>query len=146
MICYTNKWKIPFIIDDEDYELVSQYSWYIDCGYPCSVAVPGRRLHILLGGKAPEGLEWDHINRNRLDNRRENLQLVTQVVNLRNKSMYSNNTSGHRGVSLNSAGLWKVQITDTPGHVKFLGNFETIEEAIKARKEAEIKYWGRNCT
>ena len=48
-----------------------------------------RLLHRMLT-KCPEGLQVDHINRNPLDNRRENLRIVTQRENIKNRNPYSN--------------------------------------------------------
>lgn len=58
---------------------------------------------------APKGLYVDHINRNGLDNRRENLRVTTQSVNIANAGMFQNNTSGYKGVVKYRDG-WKAQI------------------------------------
>ncbi len=132
---------ISFLIDEADVTLVSQYSWSIKEGYPyCSKGT----LHQLLGGKAPVGYEWDHINRNTLDNRRCNLRRVTNVVNNRNAGPRYNNPSGIRGVQrhrrVSGLDCWLVTITHD-GYQHYLGLFNTIEEAAQARKEAELLYW-----
>jgi len=153
MTVFTNKWKIPFEIEDEDYEIISHYSWYLYNGYPTTgirtyyngICIGGRiiRLHQLLMGFAPEGLEWDHIDRNKLNNRRDNFRLVTSRVNQYNKNLQSNNKTGYKGVSPNNrTGGFNAQIHDLNGKGINLGRYETIEEAIKARKEGEKKYWG----
>ena len=74
------------IIDDADYEKVSQVKWSIDStGYPqgryCGKTI---RLHNLLLGKSNRKNQIDHINRDRLDNRRSNLRIVSQMENLNN--------------------------------------------------------------
>lgn len=46
----------------------------------------------------PDGFEVDHINRNRSDNRKENLRLATRQENNCNRGTYRNNTSGYKGV------------------------------------------------
>jgi len=88
----------------------------------------------------PEGMQVDHINRNPLDNRRNNLRICTPAENYRNKSTNSNNTSGATGVT-RSLSKWKAFIR-ADGKNKYLGTFENIEDAIIVRKEAEIKYFG----
>ena len=84
--------------------------------------------------------QLDHVNRNRQDNRIENLRLATQAENLQNKSVYENNTSGYSGVSWNKdCNKWQAQITLCRKQ-KHLGLFATLEEAVAARKAAKIKY------
>lgn len=86
----------------------------------------------MLGRELVKG-EWvDHINGNGLDNRRENLRLSTIAQNAFNKGKHSNNTSGYKGVSWNKfAGRWVAQIT-IDGKNKYLGYFDTPEEAHAA--------------
>jgi hypothetical protein len=50
-------------------------------------------------GEIPDGLEIDHINRNRSDNRIENLRLVNRSENNLNTGIRVDNTSGYKGVS-----------------------------------------------
>lgn len=84
------------------------------------------------------GMHIDHINGDRLDNRIENLRVVTCVENCRNAKMPSNNTSGVNGVHKYKR-KWKAMIT-VDFRLIYLGLFSTLEEAIKARKLADIKY------
>lgn len=88
--------------------------------------------------------EWpnlvDHINRNRSDNRISNLRSVTQSENLKNTKIYTNNSSGHIGISLHKgSSRWQVLIRHE-GVQKHLGYFDDIDDAIKARKAAELEY------
>ncbi len=87
-------------------------------------------------GAIPEGMEIDHINHVRDDNRIENLRIVSHADNMKNQKMNINNKSGHHGVSLcRSRGKWLAKITANGSHI-FLGHFDTIEEAIDARMNA----------
>jgi hypothetical protein len=82
----------------------------------------------------------DHINHNKIDNRKSNLRAVSQQENMHNKSTFKSNKSGHTGVHYNKkANRWTVSIGYN-GKAKYIGCFKTIEEAVKARKEAELKY------
>ena len=91
-------------------------------------------------GERPKG-QIDHINRNRSDNRIANLRDVSHKLNLQNKSKYSNNASGHSGVVWNKrASKWLARIAHNRKQIH-LGYFNTIEEAISARKAAEKLYW-----
>lgn len=145
MICFTNKHKIPFQIDEEDLELVSIYSWYIDSGgYVRTTLQNGTlRLHQLLMGKAPEGLLWDHINRDKKDCRKENLRIATRQINTYNRDVYINSTTGIRGIR-KYPDWYVVYIGVTEDGERRgirVGKFKTLDEAITARKEAELKYW-----
>ena len=82
--------------------------------------------------QAPSEMEVDHINGNKLDNRRCNLRLVTRTQNNANRGIASNNTSGYKGVSWNkSLNLWMV-------YVKL--NRKRIVKYAKTKEEAAIKY------
>ena len=52
----------------------------------------------------------DHINGDRLDNRKENLRVCTQAENLRNRKMNKNNSAGFKGVA-RSGSKWRARIT-----------------------------------
>lgn len=84
----------------------------------------------------PDG-EIDHINGDKEDNRIHNLRVVNRVVNSRNLSIASNNTSGATGVSWHKQRKkWTVRIKAN-GHYHYLGLFSDFDEAVKARKKAE---------
>jgi len=84
----------------------------------------------------------DHINGNPLDNRIENLRVVSMATNNKNKRMPSHNTSGFIGVTKNNNKTkWKAQITDSnTGKLIYLGEFSNIEDAVAARAAADIEY------
>ena len=88
-------------------------------------------------GPIPDGLEIDHIDRDRTNDKIDNLRLATRAENLANKGDYSNNTSGYKGVNFNkTVGKWQAR-ANTSGKRISLGYFETIEEAIDARRTWE---------
>lgn len=84
--------------------------------------------------------EIDHINGIRDDNRIENLREVTRIENTKNSAKQSTNTSGVTGVSWNSARNKWVSYINTCKRRIALGYFNDFEEAVAARKAAEIKY------
>jgi len=87
-------------------------------------------------GEYPDGY-IDHIDGNPLNNRIENLRVVSQKINTRNSSKKSSNTSGHIGVSwCKQVSKWRAQISTDAGR-KHLGDFENIEDAVLARKNAD---------
>jgi hypothetical protein len=128
------------IFDKDDYEKISKYRWHFTMGYvKCSR--PSIFLHTLILGKI-EGMMVDHVNRNRLDNRKANLRHTTATVNGWNKGKQSNNTSGHVGVSWDkSRNKWESHIK-LNGVKKFLGYSVLLEDAVAIRKKAEVLYFG----
>ena len=88
----------------------------------------------------PEDRVVDHINRNRLDNRRCNLRIVTFSENSKNCNIHKNNTSTVSGVNYRKDnGQWVVRIGDNNDRV-YLGQYSSFEEAVKIRYAAEDKY------
>ena len=87
----------------------------------------------------PKGFHVDHINQDKLDNRIENLRILTVSHNVINSRIGKNNTSGVTGVSyLPNMGKWRARIMLNRKDVH-LGTFGTKEEAIAAREEAISK-------
>ena len=82
----------------------------------------------------------DHINHNPSDNRLVNLRETTQQENAKNASMKNTNKSGVTGIHLHEpSNKWRAYIT-VDGKAIHLGCFSIKNDAIKTRKEAEIKY------
>ena len=90
----------------------------------------------------PEGYVVDHINGNPLDNTRDNLRICTQLDNMKNLKLNIRNTSGVKGVNWRKdIQKWRAFI-QVEGKFISLGTYTNKEDAIKARKEAEVKYFG----
>lgn len=125
------------IVDKTDEHLLKEYRWRIHKqGYVVS-SVNGStiRLHHLVIGFPPSGLETDHINRNKLDNRRENLRHVTHQVNLMNREF--KNKSGYKGVYFEKnrkTKPYKTCITRNGKRIN-LGYYATPELASQAVQE-----------
>ena len=79
---------------------------------------------------APEGMVVDHINGNRLDNRRKNLRICSQAENLRNRKRNKNCSSGFKGVYARR-NRCQARIT-ARGKCHYLGSFKTPEAAHEA--------------
>ncbi len=106
------------LADDEDEELLNRH-WRLRKGYATTRIYAGKRnghsvqrevsMHrMVLGASIPEGKETDHINRDKLDNRRSNLRPVTKLQNCQNLSAQKRNRTGLRGVQWDKAnGLYK---------------------------------------
>jgi len=129
--------KIPLtqgkfaLVDDDDFEYLSQWKWSVD-GKGYAVRGCGIKMHRLIMG-APADFFCDHINGVRLDNRKENLRLVTNKQNLWNRGKASNNTSGYKGVNFQN-GKWHVSIMAS-GIKYHFGCFETKEKAAAVYNE-----------
>lgn len=132
-----------FYIDVEDYEKVKDYCW---CEYLVQKRYSTLRtnkdgkyinMHQLLGFK-----NYDHIDRNELNNRKYNLRVCTEQQNHMNRSLNRNNTSGITGVSWDKTySRWKAQIGLNKKYIK-LGAFKEKKDAIICRLKAEAEYYG----
>ncbi|WP_145574135.1 HNH endonuclease signature motif containing protein [Yersinia alsatica] len=103
-----------------------------------------RMIHRIIwemnNGPIPEGIQVDHIDHNRTNNRIENMRIVTHQQNNQNRTIPKNNTSGACGVGWRqSEKKWYAKIT-VNGKPKHLGRFKDVNDAISARKAAEAKY------
>lgn len=99
------------------------------------------RLHNFIMNPA-EGEVVDHINGDTMDNRKQNLRITNEARNAQNRATPRNNTSGVKGVHFNGRmNKWVARIGYFGKRIH-LGAFDSFEEAVKARKEAEEKYYG----
>ena len=129
------------IIDIEDIEKVSKYKWSLHKEkYAYNNKAGLLHRFIMNSPKGDRTIVTDHINRNRLDNRKSNLRIVTQSQNLMNMDTRKNNTSGCLGVDMLSNGTWRARVTINGERIT-LGYFKEKSEAILARKEAEIRFY-----
>ena len=100
-----------------------------------------RLAWLFMESKWPEG-QIDHINSITNDNRWCNLREATPSQNKQNEGIRKDNISGYRGVSYyKRIKKWRARITAN-GKERWLGYYDNIEDAIKARKKAELKYFG----
>lgn len=141
------------IVDDADYESVSKWKWaYCRDGYARRTkyigVVDGKEKSRKIAmhreiTNAAIGMEVDHINMDRLDNRRENLRVCTTTQNKMNRKSYSGSISKYKGVG------WRKDTKKWVGRIvvnkkqKILGNFKSEIEAAKAYNEAAIKMFGK---
>lgn len=82
----------------------------------------------------------DHVDRDKLNNRFENLRIATNQENCRNRSVNSNNTSGALGVYRRGS-KWVARIC-VSGRDCFLGAFVDKQDAVVCRRAAEVHYFG----
>lgn len=127
------------LIDDEYFDELSKYKWSFDGNYASRSIRIGKvdgkyktkkiYMHRLILNASNNEIV-DHINKDTLDNRFENLRLATKTINGMNRGKNKNNTSGYKGVGFksNRKNPWYARIVIN-GKVKFLGHFKTPKEA-----------------
>lgn len=137
------------IVDDEDYESISQHNWsYSHYGYAVrrgktSLGEDGKKIiymhrFIIAAGA---GQTVDHINGNRLDNRKENLRICTIGENLKNRKG-KNGTSKYKGVSYASdRDKWRSSISYQNKRIR-IGDYDSEIEAAKAYNQKAIELHG----
>lgn len=127
-------------VDNEDYDWLNQYQWCLQqhrkryYAMRCDEHRHSRRMSIdimLYHGKYDSKLLVDHINRNGLDNQLHNLRMVTNSINVVNRDLHTNNTSGYRGIWLHTRGKWQAEVR-VYGTRIFIGTYNTAEEAARA--------------
>ena len=144
--------KIPLtqgkfaLVDDDNYEDISKYKWHVNkLGYAVRKPYSGGGKSFYMHReimKTPDGFCTDHINQDKLDNRKSNLRICLTSENMANRGKQKNNTSGFKGVfwSIN-ADRWRAQITHKRKAIH-LGLFDTPEDAAKAYNKAAMEIYG----
>lgn len=140
------------LVDDDSCETLSGFRWYLGkTGYAFRSKhlgyINGKKrattvmMHRIIANARGGKTLVDHINGNKLDNRKSNLRICTHLENNRNQRCLSkNNKSGYKGVSWNKRrGKWCAQIRFN-GKVKFIGYFGDILMARDAyvKKSLEL--------
>lgn len=102
---------------------------------------PAHRIVMLMCyGFYGEGLEVDHINHVRNDNRLCNLRFVTRSENSKNQSVSSKSTTGVTGVYFSKSRNKFIAQIKVNRQVHYLGCYNTLEEVTEARRQADRKY------
>jgi hypothetical protein len=134
------------VVDDGDFEWLSRNSWYLSQnGYAMrSSAKDGVRFCLPMHRAitdAPSGMHVDHINGDKLDNRRENLRVCTPAQNQGNRVAHAGRR--FKGVIYQQKIAPKVRAEiRRDGRARHLGCFSTEEEAARAYDRAAREQWG----
>lgn len=141
------------LVDNEDFEYLNQFKWYLQKGTNTFYAVRitwnkvtkkaqtiGMHREIL---NFPVGFEADHKDRNGLNNQRRNLRIATKSQNSMNTSIRKTNSSGIKGIVWDkNRNKWEAYLYINYKKIH-LGRFDRFEIAILARKWGERLYFGR---
>ena len=131
-----------FIVDQEDAEKVSKYTWcFSKTGYlVANIQGKVTKLHRYLLHPNPSAI-IDHRNGKLWDNRRSNLRECSLKENARNLKIKKTNQLGIKGIRVTAHGRYNARIVVDRQEIH-LGNYLTVDEAIKARRQAEVLYYG----
>lgn len=137
------------IVDDEDYQLISQFNWCSNKGTRNTTyyAVRGTRIkgkyqrifmHRLIAQARP-GEIVDHINHDTLDNRKENLRIGTQALNQLNRR-HLGGSSPYKGVSFYKPTLqWLASFQGK--HIGYFDNQSDAARAYNAKAKDQGEDW-----
>ncbi len=151
--------KIPLtrglfaLVDDCDYESMSQHKWYAlnsQWGFRAarSCRIDGKKRCVLMGRQIlglahGDNLQADHANHNTLDDRRCNLRICTNQQNSYNRKRYKNSSSRYKGVSWYGAYAKWMGYIRSSGKNLFLGYFGKEDDAARAYNSAAQKLHGQ---
>lgn len=137
------------LVDNEDFEWLNQFKWCYDHGYAKrGIKIKNTKntktifMHRLILNPPPDKFT-DHIDRNKLNNQRNNLRICTQTENNQNNPKQKTNTSGYKGITWEKQRKkWIAQIRHKNKRLK-IGRFNTKEEAALAYNKAAAKLHGK---
>lgn len=130
------------IVDEADYDWLLNWPWkwhYHNRGYVQDSR--GRLMHRIILNPEPHQVT-DHINHNKLDNRRENLRICLQSDNVKNTKGRAIRISKYKGVHLQRKNKKWVASININKKRKHLGCFSSQEDAANAYNLAAIEYFG----
>ena len=145
------------LVDDEDFEYLNQWKWswvggeriYAARGeYDPTTYIKGKNhgrtkhifMHRVIINSDAETV--DHINGNTLDNQRSNLRPCSEIDNIRNQKMASDNTSGYKGVAWGKREKYWIAYITVSYKQKHLGYFRNKIDAAIAYDLAACRFFG----
>lgn len=141
-IGWTTNTNKEFYFDLEDYDKIKNYRWH-DNGHYATTVPDGDNCifmqNIIMNPQ--KGERVDHIKHNTYDNRKKYLRIGTISDNNVNRTRARNNTSGVTGVCFHKGTQKWTAYIRKDGKRIYLGVFSNFDDAVKARKQAEEKYF-----
>lgn len=148
--------KIPLsqgkfaLVDDEDFEFLNQFKWHLNnSGYAkTNSSINKKPIHFLMHRLvfwALNGEILDHKNRDKLDNRKENLRVVSHKQNQINRGPHKNNKLQIKGVVQRGPKCFRAYSYTKDKKQITLGHYKTVKEAIYARIAFERQEYGDYC-
>lgn len=117
-----------FIISINSLDRVLSHDWYLNkSGYPFSYTAIYHTLHRFLFGRQEKGMVIDHINRDKLDNRINNLRVISAKENSYNRTKNNNSENKYKGVQ--KRGTKYVAVISKDGVRREIPGFNTEEDA-----------------
>lgn len=143
--------KAYTIVSEEDFEALSKKKWRLSpAGYAMTTIKKQRDgkiyksticMHTIIN-KTPNGMFTDHINGNKLDNRKENLRTATAQQNQMNKKTSKHSEVGLKGIrKCKTTGKWRINMSIN-GKYTALGRTSCLGKAIKIYNQSAKKYHG----
>ncbi len=144
------------IVDDEWFDYLNQWKWHIDKGYVVRTenyyigdkkTAKLIQMHNVIMDNIPRKFDPDHKNRNRLDNREENLRKATRPQNVVNSAVRKDNSLGYKGVTRKwqrpneKVVRYRARISIN-GKYSHIGDFHTPEDAARAYDQKAKELYG----
>ena len=142
-IGWTSNTNKEFYFDLEDYDKIKGHCWReeIDHSGYHFLATTINGKHAIMSWLVI-GKYYDHKDRNPFNNKKDNLRPSSYSENARNRSTPSNNTSGIIGVHWEKRKMMWIAQIGINGKRTYIGQFVDKQNAIIARLQAELKYFG----
>ena len=139
-------------IDGEDFDKIKDYKWRLSSRqygghYAVTTILKNNQQRLMsihrLIMNCPDGMVVDHINHNKLDNRKENLRICTHRNNTRNRTKYTPTISKYKGISYDGRRISNLIVRIVvDSKCIYVGSFIDEIEAAKAYNVAAKKYFG----